>query len=92
MTLVCTSAAVGICSRWAMAPSNASSLVVRRTTGRDFAAAMCDMALTLSKSERWLIITPCSKNQCSQRVAQTMAVALSTRAPLESQSSQKCTE
>ena len=61
------------------APSNASSLVVWRTTGRDFATAMCDIARTLSSSERWLIITPCGKNQCSRRVAQTMAVALRTR-------------
>ena len=48
------------------APSNASSLVVWRTTGRDFATAMCDIARTLSSSERWLIITPCGKNQCSE--------------------------
>eukprot|EP00964_Phaeocystis_antarctica_P056269 scaffold33196_cov73-Phaeocystis_antarctica.AAC.2 len=79
MTLVCTSTAVGICSRWAMAPSNASSLVVRRTTGRGFAAAMCDIALTLSSSEWWLIITPCGRTSAQRRVAQTIAVALGTR-------------
>ena len=39
---------------------------------------MCDIALTLSSSEWWLIITPCGRTS-AQRVAQTIAVALGTR-------------